>query len=200
MSASKRSTDAAPGVPTEQRVLGIDPGSRVAGYGLIATSATQRVRALEHGVWRLGASGVSLGERLLRLDRELGALIVRTRPDVIVIERMFVAEHAQAAIQLAHARGVVLLAAARSGVSISEYTASQVKRLIGSSGASSKSAVAQRLGWLLGVESFAAHDASDALGLALCHATQALGSATTGVAKRSGSIAEAVAHRLKPLR
>ncbi|KYF86677.1 Holliday junction resolvase, partial [Sorangium cellulosum] len=115
------------------RVLGIDPGSRHLGWGLLVRHGT-RVEHIAHGVIDIDTSGTFAG-RLVEIDDELGKVIAAHAPDAAAVESLFFAKDAQSAAKLGHARGVVLLRLARAGVPISEYPPALVKRTIVGRGA-----------------------------------------------------------------
>lgn len=151
------------------RILGIDPGSRIAGYGLVSRAvAAHEASLVEAGVIRLDVSR-PLEERLFQLDSELGELIDRLRPDVLAVEKLYAHyRHPRTAILMAHARGVILLAAQRRGISTEHLPATEVKKAITGHGHASKRqiqlAVAQQCG--LG-EPPSPPDVADAIAIAL---------------------------------
>jgi crossover junction endodeoxyribonuclease RuvC len=153
------------------RILGIDPGSRVTGWGLLAGSAA-RPRLLEAGVLRLGRG--DLARRLGLLQERLGELVPRLHPTVAAVESPFHGASARSALQLAHARGVILAVLAGAGVEIAEYTPATVKKAVTGSGRADKGQVASMVARLLGgTPPPSSHDLTDALALALCHLASA---------------------------
>lgn len=149
------------------RVLGIDPGSRIAGFGVVE----RRGAAICH----LGSGTIVLppgppGPRLARLHAACRELVVRWSPATVVVERAFVARNVQSALRLGEARGAVLAAIAAEGVDLCEYTPAEVKLAAVGHGAADKQAmrggIAAQLG--IAVEELAT-DAADALAVALCH-------------------------------
>ena len=151
--------------PKPKVVLGIDPGSRFAGFGLLLESG-MNWQHLESGVIRLKTNQI-LPDRLLELSLALHSLYDKYRPDLTVVEKVFLGKNVDSAFTLGHARGVVLLEAARSGSEIREYAARSVKKSVTGYGAADKVQVQNFLKSLLGVPSFERDDASDALALAL---------------------------------
>jgi crossover junction endodeoxyribonuclease RuvC len=149
-------------------ILGMDPGSLVTGFALLEYQAS-RMKALSHGIMRLAPSH-NLGERLFLLFNKVTELFIQHRPHMLVLEKVFVARYPHAALQLGHARGVILLCAAQHGVPWMEYSSTEVKRRITGSGRAPKEQVARVLQYLVGRQRFEAWDASDALALCLCHA------------------------------
>jgi crossover junction endodeoxyribonuclease RuvC len=163
--------------------LGVDPGSIVTGWGLVEDRGG-RLRAVGAGVLELGAKK-PLEERLRILHVELTAIVEAHRPDAFAVEDLFFAKHANAALKLGHARGVALLVAATSGLSVSAYPPAVVKRTIAGRGAADKAQVAQIVGAILGMKELPKIDASDALAVAITHAR----------ASRVGALTEAAAAR-----
>lgn len=156
------------------RVLGIDPGTRVTGYGCIEGSGGPlgSPRLVEAGVVRLvrGTKGTpSLASRLCELDRDLGELIARLSPDAIGIESMFSnPRHPGTVIPMAHARGVILLVAFRSGAELVELPPAEVKRSMTGSGRAQKSQMQASVRRVLGLESDPRPaDVADALSVAI---------------------------------
>jgi len=153
------------------RALGIDPGSRVTGWGLLVGDGGQ-ARLVEAGVLRLGAG--DLPRRLAVLQAELTGLLSRLQPAVAAVETPFHGASARSALQLAHARGVILAVLATAGVEVVEYTPATVKKALTGNGRADKEQVAQMVARLLGdALPEASHDLSDALALALCHLASA---------------------------
>jgi crossover junction endodeoxyribonuclease RuvC len=151
-------------------VLGIDPGTRVVGYGAIVLGS-RGPRLLAAGVVR--ASSEDVPARLGHFRRELDLLFARLAPDVIVVEQAFAARNVQSALRIGEGRGVVLCCAAQIRATIVQYAPAVAKKSLVGSGAADKSQVARMVEHLLGRKSADLPlDASDALALALCHATR----------------------------
>jgi crossover junction endodeoxyribonuclease RuvC len=148
-------------------VLGIDPGTRNLGWGVVEV-ATPRAKHIDHGVLRV-AEDLPLSTRLLLLDEALGELIRRFRPQAASVETLFFHKDAQAAAKLGHARGVVLLALARESVPLAEYAPAQVKLTVSGQGRAGKDQVAKMIQLMLRLDKPPPHDAADALALALTH-------------------------------
>lgn len=154
------------------RVLGLDPGSRVAGYAFV-TFLGGRVQDLEFGSWDVGGAGSrarSLGALLTAIE---GWLRER-RPDVAAIESPFMHRNARSALALAEARGALLAALGAAGVDVSEYSPAAVKKTICGDGAADKERVQSLLARSVpGLDQFpigrAGLDATDALAVAVCH-------------------------------
>ena len=162
------------------KILGVDPGSRLTGFGCIRIEAG-KMQVIEHGTLKLastsGRQEVALEQRLLDLFRGLSEVIERTRPDVLVVERVFFAKNAVSSLKLGQARGVVIVCGALKGLEIVEYSPTEVKRAVVGSGTADKDQVARVLEMILGRQQFATADSSDALALAVCHGQQFLGHA-----------------------
>jgi crossover junction endodeoxyribonuclease RuvC len=127
-----------------------------------------RLCHVAHGVIHLDGR-TAIADRLARIETELGAVIDRHQPEVGSVENLFFHKDAQAAAKLGHARGVVLLLLARSGVEIAEYPPARVKRTIAGSGQADKHQVAMMVRALLALDALPPADAADALALAITH-------------------------------
>jgi crossover junction endodeoxyribonuclease RuvC len=147
--------------------LGIDPGTRHLGWGVVARNGN-RLRHVDHGVIHLDAK-LPLAERLCHIDEQLRAVIEKHRPDVGSVEGMFFHKDAQAAAKLGHARGVVLLCLARAGVALAEYPPARVKRTVAGGGQADKRQVALMVRAVLALDEVPPSDAADALALAVTH-------------------------------
>ena len=149
-------------------ILGIDPGSRLTGWGLVDHS-NKRSAYLASGALRLGTQR-PLAERLLRLSEGMEDLLARYNPGHCAIERIFTAKNARSALVLGHARGVILCAMARRGVKLHEYSPTQIKQAIVGGGRASKTQVQLMVGALLAHKAALQEDEADALAVALTHA------------------------------
>lgn len=194
------------------RILGVDPGSRLTGYACVEV-ADGRVTVLEHGTLKLsntsGRATIALEERLYSIYEGLSEVMTRLRPQILSIEKVFFSKNAVSALKLGQARGAAILTGKIHGLDVAEYSATEVKQAVTGHGGADKTQVARMLTLLLGEQKFESSDASDALAIALCHA-QRLRSLKTAAGelralhpelnrrttKRSGSIADAVAHRI----
>ncbi len=171
-------------------VLGVDPGTRCLGWGVVRRQ-NSRLHHVDHGVIVLDPK-LSLPERLVRIDLELGAVVRRHRPDAGSVETLFFHQDAQAAAKLGHARGVVLLRLAHEGVSVAEYAPARVKRTLVGTGQAEKRQVAMMVKTVLGLRDPPPSDAADALALAITHLRlEPFGRALGGSA--DGSVAARVA-------
>ena len=155
------------------RILGIDPGSRLTGYGVLDV-AGRSMKPITQGTLRLSNTGgkavIPLEHRLLDIYEGLTRVILEHRPTVMSIERVFFAKNAVSALKLGQARGAAILTAAIHGLDVVEYSPTEVKAAIVGHGGADKDQVARMVGLLTGAKDFATSDASDALALAICHA------------------------------
>lgn len=151
------------------RILGIDPGFATIGFGLVEAERGQ-VQMRTYGTITTPA-GLPLSRRLYQIDCDMVELIGQLKPEVIAIEELFFNTNITTGIAVAHGRGVILCAAERCGISLYEYTPSQVKLSVTGYGKAEKRQVMDMTRRLLKLESIPRpDDAADALGLALCHA------------------------------
>lgn len=148
------------------RILGIDPGTRITGYGVVEVSR-QSLTHVEHGCLRLTAKQMS--KRLLHLSDELDCVIEKTAPTEVAIEKVFVGASAQSALKLGQARGVAILAAARKGLAIQEYSPNQIKKAVVGRGHADKKQVMFMIKIILSLLKTPESDAADALAVAICH-------------------------------
>ena len=155
------------------RILGIDPGSRLTGYGCVDLVGNQ-LRHVGHGTLKLsstsGKSTVPLEQRLLLLFEGLTEVILKFKPQVLAVEKVFFAKNAVSALKLGQARGVALVCGALQSLEIFEYSPSEVKQAVVGHGTADKDQVAKMVQVLVGRQEFETSDASDGLALAICHA------------------------------
>ncbi|WP_300540761.1 crossover junction endodeoxyribonuclease RuvC [Maricaulis sp.] len=149
------------------RILGIDPGLRRMGWGVIRAEGT-RLGAVAHGVVAPPADA-PMAVRLDYIFQAVTDLVAEHAPDEAAIEEAFMAANASSALKLGHARAAALLAPARAGLPVAEYAARLVKKSVVGTGGAEKDQVAAMVGVLLpGTKARA--DAADALAVAICHA------------------------------
>lgn len=148
-------------------VLGLDPGTRNFGWGIVRKSGT-RLAHVAHGVIAVDEE-LPLAERLVAIEKALVSVVETHAPSEASIESLFFAKDAQAAAKLGHARGVALLVCARSLLPSFEYPPARVKRTISGSGRAEKAQVAQMVRVILGLPEVPKADAADALAIALTH-------------------------------
>ncbi|GAN78955.1 crossover junction endodeoxyribonuclease RuvC [Acidocella aminolytica] len=150
------------------RILGIDPGLRFTGWGVLEAEGN-RLRHVADGVVATdGTEGVSL--RLKALDNALAELLERYSPDEAAVEETYVNRNASATLKLGYARGVALLAPARAGIPVFEYGAKTVKMAVVGTGGADKEQVGLMVRRLLPGAAQKRADAADALAVAICHA------------------------------
>lgn len=149
------------------RVLGLDPGSRVTGFGLIEV-CPRGAQYLASGGIRAGTG--ELAGRLLSMFKHVSELVAQHRPDEVAIERVFMHANPDSALKLGQARGAALCAAAGGGAPVFEYTPREVKLTVTGTGAADKEQVQHMVKALLGLSGRLGADAADALAIALCHA------------------------------
>jgi crossover junction endodeoxyribonuclease RuvC len=148
------------------RILGVDPGSRMTGVGIIEVKGDQ-VSPIFYGAIKAGSGEFT--ERLGIIFSELQQLIRQYKPDEAAIESVFVAHNAASAIKLGQARGAAVCAAISCEVPVSDYSPRSVKQAIVGRGGADKSQVQHMVGILLGIRGAIQNDAADALAVALCH-------------------------------
>ncbi|SDN28831.1 crossover junction endodeoxyribonuclease RuvC [Pseudomonas jinjuensis] len=148
-------------------ILGIDPGSRITGYGVVRDTG-RGCEYVASGCIRTGAG--ELRDRLQIVFRGVGEVIRLYGPVTMGIEQVFMARNADSALKLGQARGAAIVAAAEAGLEVAEYTASQVKQAIAGTGGADKQQVQMMVMHLLKLLQKPQIDASDALAIALCHA------------------------------
>lgn len=150
-------------------ILGIDPGSRVTGYGIIK-EVKNKLYYVDSGCIR--TQGNILSERLLQIYNGICQLMDEYRPDEVAIEQIFMHQNPNSALKLGHARGAAMVASASHRVPIFEYSAREVKLAIVGYGAAQKTQVNHMVMQLLALNTKPQSDAADALGIALCHGHQ----------------------------
>ena len=154
------------------RVMGVDPGSSTTGYGVIESDG-RRYELIECAGVRASAK-LSFPERLLLISKKLEEVMERLAPDACAVEETFYAVNVKSALTLGHVRGVVLLAAARAGIEIFEYSPLEIKSALVGYGRAEKKQVQEMVRLLLKLEEPPEPlDASDALAVAICHANTA---------------------------
>ena len=154
------------------RILGIDPGYAIVGFGVIETNGVR------HQMIRCGAittpAGLPIAKRLMQISKDMAELIGLFEPDQIAIEELFFNQNVTTGIAVAQARGVLLLSAEQAGLPIYEYTPSQVKQAVVGYGKAEKKQVMELTKTLLGLQATPKpDDAADALAIAICHARSA---------------------------
>ena len=149
------------------RVLGIDPGSRITGYGIVDQIGNRLVHVDNGAVFTDAHKDFAI--RLQRIYRGLTEVIEQYRPDAMAVENIFFATNVQSALKLGQARGAAIVAGVNAGLPVHEYTALQVKQAVVGHGRAAKDQVQKMLKVLLNLPEVAQEDASDALAVAVCH-------------------------------
>ncbi|MBM3500879.1 MAG: crossover junction endodeoxyribonuclease RuvC [Armatimonadetes bacterium] len=171
-------------------ILGVDPGLKVTGYGVVRRSAG-RIDLVEGGLVKTDL-GAPLAERLQQLHRQLTQVLESFPPETVVVEDLYSQyAHPRTAILMGHARGVVYLAAAEAGAAVVAYPPALVKRSLTGNGRAPKDQVGRMVAQLLGLaEPPRPEDVTDALALALCHCVPSREKARRRVGRRAGLPAE----------
>lgn len=158
-------------------ILGIDPGSRITGYGVIHQQGA-RLTYLGSGCIRSASTSAStkahgqpsMAERLLIIFNGISELITQFKPDEFAIEQVFMARNPDSALKLGQARGVAMVAAAQHELVVAEYAARHIKQAVVGTGAANKEQVQHMVSQILKLPSRPQEDAADALAVAICHA------------------------------
>lgn len=148
------------------RILGVDPGSRFTGFGVIDDKQSG-FHVVDYGVIRV--KPLAFPYRLQQIFEELSEIIQTQKPDSFAIEQVFVAKNPGSALKLGHARGAAMLAGAVAGLYADEYSALQIKKAVVGQGRADKSQMQAMIKRLLNLPELPTSDAADALSVALCH-------------------------------
>lgn len=157
---------------TRIRILGIDPGSRITGYGVVDLVGA-RLGFVTCGTIRT-ESGAGINNRLMPIYEGLRGVIDRYGPDVAAVEDVFLSRNPRSALKLGHARGVAVLAAMRGGLQVHDYSPRAVKQAVAGYGQADKHQVQHMVKELLELSASPSNDAADALAVAICHANHAV--------------------------
>lgn len=148
-------------------ILGIDPGSRITGYGLIR-QVGQKIEYVDSGCIRTTPTA-ELSQKLLQIYDGICQLMDHYSPEEVAIEQVFMHQNPSSALKLGHARGVAMVAAASHRVKVSEYSAREIKQTVVGYGAAEKAQVGHMVVSLLSLNKAPQTDAADALAIAICH-------------------------------
>lgn len=149
------------------RILGIDPGIGICGFGLIETSSRASARALDYGAVTTKVDA-PLPSRLRELHDSLQEVFEQTKPEVVAVEKLFFSKNITTGIAVAEARGIILLAAEQKGLPVYEYTPNEIKKLLTGYGAAAKAQIQEMVRVHLGMETKPKpDDAADALAVAI---------------------------------
>ncbi len=165
-------------------LLGIDPGSRHTGYGVIEQQGNRQ--------WLLACGTISTGQddmarRLGEIHAGIASVVAEYQPEEMAIEKVFMARNADSALKLGQARGAAITAVVQADLPVFEYSPRQIKQAIVGRGGAEKHQVAQMVTRLLSLDETPPSDAADALGVAICHAHMRVGlarQAGTGTARK----------------
>ena len=149
-------------------ILGIEPGTRITGYGIIDVEGN-RLRHVDNGIIKTRSSD-PLPLRLKTIYDGLSTILNEFAPQAVAVEQVFLAKNPRAALTLGHARGTAVLSAVNLGLEVQEYSALQVKSAVVGYGHAAKQQVQQMVKALLNLPEVAQEDAADALAVAICHA------------------------------
>lgn len=147
-------------------ILGIDPGSRITGYGVVRMDGPRAVH-VDSGCIRIAQ--LSIPERLKRIYDELSKVVSHHQPDHAAIEKIFMSRNPDSALKLGQARGTAIVACAQMALPVFEYSATQIKQAVVGRGHAGKQQVQHMIKALLCIQEPLAEDAADALAAALCH-------------------------------
>ncbi len=153
------------------RLLGLDPGLTATGWGVLESEGSRLVHVANGAIASDRAAGIA--QRLVEIFDGIVRVIDEFRPDEAAVEETFVNKNASSTLKLGLARGVVLLAPAKAGLAVAEYSANAVKKAVVGVGHADKTQVAAMVRRLLAGCRFASPDAADALAVAICHAHHA---------------------------
>ena len=157
------------------RILGLDPGSRVTGFGVVQMLRNGRLQYVASGCVR--APSTTLAERLKTIYEGIDEIIATYQPTVLAAERIFMARNADSALKLGQARGAALCAGINAGLAVSEYSATEIKNTVVGRGRADKRQVQHMVRALLNLDRTPPTDAADALACAICHAHVTVGRA-----------------------
>ena len=170
-------------------ILGIDPGSRITGYGIVCQKGA-KFEYLGSGCIRV--QGDELASRLQQIYQGVSEIIQQFQPDTFAIEQVFMAKNPDSALKLGQARGAAIVAATNANLPVSEYSARQIKQSVVGKGAAEKSQVQHMVTYLLKLPSTPQADAADALAVSLCH-----GHTQQSLMKLSGQASKVVRGRMR---
>ena len=152
------------------KILGIDPGSALMGYGVIKKDPTGKLLPLDYGVLKITEK--TIPQKLLSLSKQLDTLLEKTKPDAAGVEQLFFAKNKKTAIEVAHARGVIIMKLLEKNIPLYEFTPPQVKIAVTGYGLADKIQIASMTAKILGLEKIHADDnASDGLAVAIATST-----------------------------
>jgi crossover junction endodeoxyribonuclease RuvC len=154
---------------TTQRILGIDPGSRLTGFGVIDFDGDKAAYVASGTVKSIDGA---FADRLRQIFESVGGIVDEFRPDIVAVESVFMHKNAGSALKLGHARSAAICATFAHGVEIFEYAPREIKQAVVGTGAATKEQVQHMVVSILTLDGTPAEDAADALAAALCHGHQ----------------------------
>ena len=170
-------------------ILGIDPGSRTTGFGLVKF-IRGKFEYVASGCIR--TQGDELAPRLHTIYNGISEIILQYQPDEFAIEQVFMAKNADSALKLGQARGVAIVAATNQQLAVAEYSARQIKQAVVGTGAAKKEQVQHMVQHILKLDGVPQADAADALAVAMCH-----GATRTSLIAMSGQVRKTVRGRMR---
>ena len=153
-----------------ERIIGIDPGSRITGYGVVGSAGGQ-LQFVSCGIIKTSAS-LPFSHRINQIFDGINEVIQMHQPDVAAVEDVFLSTNPRSALKLGQARGAAVVAAMQNNLAVYDYSPRVVKRAVVGYGQASKEQVQHMVRVLLGLSSSPSSDAADALAVAICHANQ----------------------------
>lgn len=154
---------------TKKRILGIDPGSRLTGFGVVDFEGDKSLYVASGTVKSIDGA---FADRLRQIFESIGSIVDEFRPDIVAVESVFMHKNAGSALKLGHARSAAICATFAHGAEVYEYAPREIKQAIVGTGAATKEQVQHMIVSILGLEGVPAPDAADALAAALCHGHQ----------------------------
>ncbi len=158
-------------------ILGIDPGSRFTGYGVIQTD-NKKIKYIASGCIRIVAD--TTAQKLQQVFAGIREVVAQFKPDAAAIEQVFMHRNVNSAIKLGQARGVAMVAASQNGMPVFEYSAKQIKQAVVGYGAADKNQMQQMVKMLLKLSDVPQEDAADALAVAICHVNSSVSPSCAG--------------------
>jgi len=154
---------------TKCRILGIDPGSRLTGFGVVDFDGSKAQYVASGTVKSIDGA---FADRLRQIFESVGAIVAEYRPDIVAVESVFMHKNAGSALKLGHARSAAICATFAHGVEIFEYAPREIKQAVVGNGAATKEQVQHMIVSILSLDGVPAEDAADALAAAVCHGHQ----------------------------
>lgn len=152
------------------RILGIDPGSRNTGFGVVETTGGNKINYVTSG--HIKTEGEEFFQRLKDIFEGVSSVILNYKPDCVAIEDVFVNKNVNSALKIGHARGAAMVAVANFNLQLFEYAPRYIKKSVVGYGGAEKDQVQQMVMMILGIASKPQADAADALACAICHSHQ----------------------------